>query len=83
MSIVTSKKHYRETGICPICHNTSDMREQIATLQTQRDDLETKNNNLKERLEAVEQLNACYRLGKHPTEKLLATLDKTKKKLDK
>ena len=39
MSIMTSKRIYRETGHCPICHNTKEMYEQIKTLKQQRNDL--------------------------------------------
>jgi phage pi2 protein 07 len=34
-----------------------------------------------ERIEAIEQLLVCYRLGKRPTEKLFSKLEKTKQAL--
>ena len=37
MSIMTSKRIYRETGKCPICRNTKGMYEQIKKLQKQSD----------------------------------------------
>ncbi|MCK5016935.1 MAG: hypothetical protein KAS32_07665 [Candidatus Peribacteraceae bacterium] len=37
MSIMTSKRIYHETGICPICRNTKGMYEQIKKLEKQSD----------------------------------------------
>jgi len=34
------------------------------------------------RIDALEQLLACYRVGKNPTEKLFTKLDKTKKAIE-
>ena len=42
---------------------------------------ELKIKKLEARLEAVEQLLVCYRLGKRPTEKLMTELDSTRKAL--
>jgi hypothetical protein len=37
---------------------------------------------LTSRLDAVESLLACYRVGKRPSERLLAKLDRTSERLD-
>lgn len=44
--------------------------------------LQAENKHLRARLDAVEQLTACYRLHRRPTEKLLRLLDKTKQALN-
>lgn len=42
---------------------------------------ENRNKKLKARIEALEQLLVCYRIGKNPSEKLHKMLDKTKQEL--
>jgi len=45
------------------------------------DQLQADNKRLRERLDAVEELNVCYRLGRQPSEKLHRKLEKTKQAL--
>ena len=46
MSIVTSKKTYRETGVCPICRNTKGMYKQIKKLRKALEDIREHENYL-------------------------------------
>ncbi|KKL80983.1 hypothetical protein LCGC14_1999290 [marine sediment metagenome] len=50
-------------------------------LQAELDTANKENKRLRDRLDAVEQLAACYRMQRRPTEKLFCLLDKTEQAL--
>ena len=54
---------------------------EIGELEARLLELKADNKVLRERLDAVEALTACYRLQRSPTEKLFKRLEKTKQAL--
>lgn len=67
-SIDTAMSLIRETGTCAVSE------EEFAALYAE-------NEHLRARLDAVERLLVCYRIGKQPSEKLHRDLERTRRAL--